>query len=38
MEKVTKALSKVKEFLTAYPKLALFLFGFIVGFILSTIL
>jgi hypothetical protein len=37
MEKVTQALSKVKEFLTAYPKLALFLFGFVVGFILGTL-
>ena len=37
MEKVTQILAKIKEFLTAYPKLALFLFGFVVGFILGTL-
>ena len=37
MEKVTQILAKIKEFLTAYPKLALFLFGVVVGFILGTL-
>jgi len=37
MEKIKEILSKIKDFLTSHPKFAIFLFGFIVGFILGTI-
>jgi hypothetical protein len=38
MEKITQVLTKIRGFLTTYPKLGLFLFGFIIGFILGVIL
>lgn len=37
MEKVKEVLTKIKDFLTGHPRFAVFLFGFIVGFILGTL-